>query len=94
LQKIIKEKTFRKKRLSLVDSKLIELTIDNNLSISLAIVVKLNKSIFVFFFFFFFFFFLYESMSLLFIKKDVRQLLGAIKNIKAIELTKQQLKTI
>jgi len=92
LQKIIKEKTFRKKRLSLVDSKLIELTIDDNLSISLAIVVKLNKSIFVFFFFFFFF--LYESMSLLFIKKDVRQLLDAIKNIKVIELTKQQLKTI
>jgi len=33
-------------------------------------------------------------MSLLFIKKDVRQLLDTIKNIKTMKLTKQQLKTI
>jgi len=86
-----KKKTLKKKRLSLVDFKLIELLIDNNLSISLAIAIKLNESIFVFFFFFFL---LHKSISLPSIKKDVRQLFDAIKNIKAIKLTKQQLKTI
>jgi len=91
LQKIIKENIFRKKRLFLVDFKLIKLTIDNDLSINFAIAIKLNKFIFVFFFFFFS---LYKSISLLSIKKDVRQLLDAIKNIKTIELTAQQLKTI
>jgi len=91
LQKIIREKIFRKKRLFLVDFKLIKLTIDDDLSINFAIAIKLNKFIFVFFFFFFS---LYKSISLLSIKKDVRQLLDAIKNIKTIELTEQQLKTI
>ena len=83
---IIKEKIFKKKKLSLVDFKLIEFTINNNLSISFAIIIKLNKSIFVFFFFFFF---LYELMSSLSIKKDVRQLFDAIRDIKTIELIEQ-----
>ncbi len=87
----MREKTFKKKKSSLIDFELIELTIDDDLSMSFAIVVKLNKSIFVFVFVFFF---LHKSMSLLSIKKNVRQSLDAMKNIKAIELIEQQLKTI
>ncbi len=79
-------KTFRKKRILLIDSRFIVLVIDDNLFINFAIVVKLNKFIFAFFFFFFL---LHKSMSSLFIKKDVRQLLDTIKNIKTIKLTKQ-----
>ena len=70
-----------------------KLTIDNNLFINFVVVVKLNKSKESILFFFFFFSIL-SKMSLLFIKKDVKQLLDAIIKIKTTKLTKQQLKTI
>jgi len=66
---------------------LAKLTIDNNLSIDFVVAIELNnnkESIL----FFFFFYFILSKMSLLFIKKDVRQLLDAIIKIKTTKLTK------
>jgi len=76
-----------------VNSNLIEFTIDNNLSIDFIVVVKLNNSK-EFTLFLFFFFFILSKIFLLFIKKNIKQLLSTIIKIKTIRLTKQQLKTI
>jgi len=70
------------------------LAIDNNLKESIIVVVvivaiKRNNDEQSFFFFFFF-----TLLKMPFIKKDVRQLLNVIKDIKLVELTKQQLKVI
>ncbi len=93
-------KLFKKsKRISLIDFRFALLAIENDLKESIivvviVVVVKRNNNKQSFFSFFFLFTLSKNLHTILSTKKDVRQLLNAVNNIKLVELIEQQLKAI
>ena len=96
--KLIKKLFKKSKKISLINFTFALLAINNNLkesiNIVVVIVVKQNNNEQSFFFSFSLFTLLKNLYTILSTKKDVRQLLSAINNIKLVELIEQQLKTI